>query len=220
MTTVRVHLNRHGEVYNPNGILYGRLNGFGLSELGQEMAKRVALHYSAPGFVVRDLVRSPMQRAAETIAPLATQTGLEPLVDERVSEAENVFEGTRVSPRTLVQPEKLKHLYNPLRPSWGEPYTRQVHRMRAAVASAVRRLEDRARAEGLEAVDGVIVSHQLPIWVTRLAAEGRPLVHDPRNRECALASATTLTFHNGALTDLHYTDIVADIQPKKGGTGA
>ena len=33
-----VHLVRHGEVHNPAHVLYGRLEGFGLSDLGHRMA--------------------------------------------------------------------------------------------------------------------------------------------------------------------------------------
>ena len=145
---------------------------------------------------------------------------IEPLVDERVIEAENQFEGTKVDRHSLMQPQNLQRLYNPLKPSWGEPYVNQVRRMRAAVASVYRRLEDIARSEKVEVVDGVIVSHQLPIWVTRLDAEDRPLVHDPRHRECSLASSTTLTFENGSLVDVGYNDIAKDLQPVKGVAGA
>ena len=42
MTRVRIHLVRHGEVHNPEGILYGRMPGYGLSQRGFEMADRVA----------------------------------------------------------------------------------------------------------------------------------------------------------------------------------
>lgn len=217
---IRVHLNRHGEVHNPEGILYGRLPGFGLSEVGRLMAQRVAEHYTGPDFVVRDLVRSPLLRTKETIAPLAQAVNIDPVVDERVIEAENQFEGTKVDRHSLMQPQNLQRLYNPLKPSWGEPYVNQVRRMRAAVASVHRRLEDIARSEKLDVVDGVIVSHQLPIWVTRLDAEDRPLVHDPRYRECSLASSTTLTFENGSLVDVGYNDIAKDLQPVKGVAGA
>lgn len=217
---IRVHLNRHGEVHNPEGILYGRLPGFGLSEVGRQMAQRVAEHYTGPDFMVRDLVRSPLLRTQETIAPLAQALDIEPVVDERVIEAENQFEGTKVDRNSLLQLQNLQRLYNPLKPSWGEPYVNQVRRMRAAIASVHRRLEDIARSEKLDEVDGVIVSHQLPIWVTRLDAEERPLVHDPRRRECALASSTTLTFENGSLVDVGYIDIAEDLQPAKGVAGA
>ena len=74
-----VHLLRHGEVYNPGRILYGRLPGFHLSEDGRLMAK------AATGFLAgRDVVAlrsSPLDRARETAAPLAAQFGLEVEVD-------------------------------------------------------------------------------------------------------------------------------------------
>ena len=41
MPSTIVHLLRHGEVHNPTGVLYGRLEGFGLSERGRAMAERV-----------------------------------------------------------------------------------------------------------------------------------------------------------------------------------
>ena len=37
-----VHLLRHGEVHNPQGVLYGRRDGFHLSDLGNAMAQRIA----------------------------------------------------------------------------------------------------------------------------------------------------------------------------------
>ncbi|HEY8924868.1 MAG TPA: histidine phosphatase family protein, partial [Polyangia bacterium] len=42
LTKTTVHVLRHGEVYNPNKILYGRLPDFHLSELGKQMAKAAA----------------------------------------------------------------------------------------------------------------------------------------------------------------------------------
>lgn len=38
----RIHLVRHGEVYNPDGVLYGRLPGFKLSDKGIRQAQAVA----------------------------------------------------------------------------------------------------------------------------------------------------------------------------------
>jgi broad specificity phosphatase PhoE len=43
-----VHLLRHGEVYNPTKILYGRLPGFRLSELGVQMAQAAADSLAGP----------------------------------------------------------------------------------------------------------------------------------------------------------------------------
>ncbi|GAA4284713.1 histidine phosphatase family protein [Brevibacterium daeguense] len=220
MTLVQIHLTRHGEVHNPDGILYGRLEGFGLSERGRAMADRLVEHFTAAERSVRLLVSSPLQRAQETLAPLAAQLELEPRIDERVIEAENAFEGTAVNRGSLSRPQNLARVYNPFRPSWGEPYLDQVKRMRAAMASLRVRLERAADEAGLDAVDGVIVSHQLPIWVTRLAAERRPLWHDPRKRECALGSVTTFTYESGRLIGVEYENVCADLQPAKAVTGA
>ncbi|WP_101652251.1 histidine phosphatase family protein [Brevibacterium ihuae] len=219
MTRVTIHLTRHGEVHNPEGILYGRLPGYGLSERGRAMAERLGEFYSAPDRSVRLLMSSPLQRAQETAAPIAAALRLEPRIDERVLEAGNSFEGQQVDRGTLASPENLVRCYNPLRPSWGEAYSDQVKRVRAAMASLRTRLEARAD-EAAGTPEGVIVSHQLPIWVTRLAAEGRPLWHDPRKRECALASVTSFTFESGTLVAVEYQDVCADLQPTRAVPGA
>lgn len=220
MTTARIHLVRHGEVDNPEGILYGRLPGYGLTERGRQMGQRISDYFADDAFSVRALVRSPLLRTAQTIAPLAESTGLEPVVDERVIEAGNRFEGTTVNEGSVFKPKNLPLVWNPLRPSWGEPYIDQVRRMQAAMFTLRTRLEAAAKAEELDTVDGVIVSHQLPIWVSRMAAEGRPLVHDPRRRECSLGSVTTMTFDGPKLTGVDYADVNADLQPVKAVAGA
>src|SRR5687768_2690823 len=116
-TTV-VHLLRHGEVHNPGGVLYGRLPGFHLSELGLTMARRVAEHLS--GEDITHVVSSPLERARETAAPAATAFGLDVAIDDRLIEAGNVFEGKTfgVGDGSLRRPRLWIHLRNPLRPSW------------------------------------------------------------------------------------------------------
>lgn len=221
MADIRIHLVRHGEVFNPDGILYGRLPGFGLSDRGREMARRVAAELPERSPAIRALVASPLQRTHETITPLAERLGLDFTVDERVIEAENDFEGKHVSKETLLGDwDMMRRLYNPLRPSWGEPYRDQALRVRAAMFSLRARLQAIAAAEGRDEIAGVIVAHQLPIWATRLFTEGRSLVHDPRQRECALASVTTFSDGAGVLTETHYDDLCADLQPAKAVTGA
>jgi broad specificity phosphatase PhoE len=64
-----VHLVRHGEVDNPEGLLYGRLPGYRLSELGREMAELVATHLESND--ITHIVSSPLERAQETAAPNA-----------------------------------------------------------------------------------------------------------------------------------------------------
>lgn len=199
-----VHLLRHGEVYNPDKILYGRLPGYRLSEVGREMAD-----LAAEALAARDVVQvrsSPLERAQETAAPIVERLGLVPVIDERIIEADNVFEGQRVSvgDGILRQPRAWRHLWNPLRPSWGEPYVDVAARMRAAVTEA------RRSARGHEAV---LVSHQLPVWIARLDAEGRRFPHDPRRRQCNLASVTSLTFEGDRLVSIVYTEPAAALYP-------
>jgi len=93
MPATIVHLVRHGEVSNPDGILYGRLPGFHLSEEGRLMAKAAAGFLAGRDVAV--LVTSPLERAQETAAPLAAQFGLAPQLDDRLIEPWNHFEGTR-----------------------------------------------------------------------------------------------------------------------------
>ncbi len=197
MAETVVHLLRHGEVHNPRGILYGRLPDFHLSEDGRVMAKTAADFLAGRDVAV--LLSSPLDRALETAAPLAAQAGLEVTVDERLIEPWNHFEGTTfgVGDGALRQPANWPYLYNPFRPSWGEPYASIATRMRAALAEAAQ------RAPGREAV---CVSHQLPIEVARRAAEHRRLWHHPGHRQCALASVTSFTFTDGTITGISYTE--------------
>ena len=209
MTVTRVHLLRHGEVHNPQGVLYGRLPGYGLSERGHAMARRVA-----DTVADRDVVyvgSSPLQRTQETAAPIAEKLGLEIVTDERIIEAGNVFEGLRfgVGAGVLAHPRHWRHLRNPFRPSWGEPYAEQVVRVREAMDDAAE------QADGHEAL---LVSHQLPIWATRLAVEGRRLWHDPRKRECSLASLTTFTYEDDRIVSVAYSEPAADLLPARPGT--
>jgi broad specificity phosphatase PhoE len=204
LTRTIVHLLRHGEVDNPRKILYGRLPGYHLSERGRAMAKRVAEAVAGRDIVY--LVTSPLERAQETAEPIAAALGLTPVVDDRLIEAANVFEGQRfgVGDGALRQPRAWKHLRNPFRPSWGEPYRAIVVRMLAAIADA------RKAALGHEAI---LVSHQLPIWTVRSYVEGRRLWHDPRKRQCTLASLTTFIYDNDQLVAVDYAEPAADLLP-------
>lgn len=204
MVSTTVHLLRHGEVHNPDGVLYGRLPGYRLSDRGQAMAKIVADHLAGTGRDVTRVVASPLQRAQETAAPVVQAFGLELATDDRIIEAANRFEGMQVADGggALRSPRNWPHLWNPFLPSWGEPYTQQVARMRAAVEDA------RKAAEGHEIV---LVSHQLPVWVTRRSFEDGQLWHDPRRRQCNLASLTSLHFEDDRFVGLHYTEPAAEL---------
>lgn len=200
-----VHLLRHGEVHNPAKVLYGRLPGYVLSELGHEMAQRAGK--ALANHDVAAVISSPLERAQQTAAPVAGAHGLNIGIDVNLIEAENVFEGQRVSvgDGVLRQPAAWKHLYNPIKPSWGEPYKVVASRMRNAVFAA------RDLVRGHEAV---LVSHQLPIWISRLDFEGRRFAHDPRKRQCNLASITSFVFDDDQLSGVIYTEPSADLIAK------
>lgn len=199
-----VHVMRHGEVENPTGVLYGRLPGYHLSELGRRMADRVAEHLADRD--ITHVVASPLERAQETAAPIAKAHGLDVATDERLIEAANVFQGKTfgVGDGALRRPGNWRYLTNPFRPSWGEPYIDQVVRMMAAIGVA------RDAARGHEAV---CVSHQLPIWIVRSFVERRRLWHDPRKRQCTLASLTTFTYRGDRIVSVGYSEPARDLVP-------
>lgn len=192
-----VNLVRHGEVANPTKVLYGRLPGFKLSAAGEEMAVKAAA--ALAGRDVRVVVSSPLERAQQTAAPIAAQFGLEVVIDDRLIESANFFEGRTfgVGDGSLARPGTWWHLRNPFRPSWGEPYAEVAARVLAACATA------RDKARGGEAV---LVSHQLPIWVTRRAVEGKRLWHRPDRRECALGSITSFRYDGDRVVDVRYEE--------------
>lgn len=206
-----VHLVRHGEVENPTGVLYGRLPGYHLSELGRRMAERVAEHLAERD--VTHVVSSPLERAQESAEPIAKTHGLVTATDARLIEAANLFQGKPfgVGDGALRHPRNWRLLYNPFRPSWGEPYIDQVVRMMAALAAA------RDAARGHEAV---CVSHQLPIWTVRSYTERRRLWHDPRTRQCSLASLTSFAFRGEEIVSVSYCEPARDLLPAHPGFGA
>lgn len=195
-----VHLMRHGEVHNPERILYGRLDGYHLSDLGREMADVVAKHLGPND--ITHIVASPLERARETAAPVAALHGIGIDIDPRVIESGNYFEGKRVTPKDLLHPRHWPKLIDVTKPSWGEPYEAVAQRMLAAIEDA------RRAAYGHEAV---IVSHQLPIWTARNKLAGARLWHDPRKRECTLASLTSLCYEDDELVSIAYSEPAEDL---------
>ena len=200
-----VHVVRHGEVENPKKILYGRQSGWFLSKRGEEMAK--VLGEWAKPLNIGAVHASPLERAQQTAKPMADAHNLIINTDERLIEAANVFEGKPfgVGDGVLRQPSAWPKLWNPWKPSWGEPYVDQVNRMLAAVFAA------RDAANGK---DAIVVSHQLPIWILRSAIEGRRFLHDPRKRICTLASVTSIHFDDeGLITNLTYSEPAKHLLP-------
>ena len=211
MAASLIHLVRHGEVYTPEGILYGRLPGYHLSELGQRMAAAAADQLA--GHPITALYASPLQRAQESAAPWGVTFGLDVVTEERLIEPTNRFEGEKFEfgPAVLLRPRVWPWVINPWKPSWGEPYVSVIDRMMAAIGDAW---------DVADAGEVVMVSHQMPIvMVQRFVAGARPF-HDPRQRRCHLSSITTLRKKGGLFVEVGYQDPATELLAGSIDTGA
>ncbi|MEN9915386.1 MAG: hypothetical protein RL725_61 [Actinomycetota bacterium] len=202
-----IHFVRHGEVHNPEKILYGLQPGWRLSDRGNEMAAVIG-EWSAK-LDLGAIHSSPLQRAQETVSPIISKHKLSLTTDKNLIEASNIFEGKKfeLGSGVLRHPSSWRYLYNPWKPSWGEPYEQLISRMLKGLFAA------RDAAGGK---DAICVSHQLPIWILRSAVEGRRLLHDPRKRECTLASVTSFELDNeGMIYSVSYSEPAKHLLPKK-----
>ena len=202
-----IHFVRHGEVHNPEKILYGLQPGWRLSDRGNEMAAVIG-DWSTK-LDLGAIHSSPLQRAQETVAPIIAKHKLSLTTDKNLIEASNIFEGKKfeLGSGVLRHPSSWRYLYNPWKPSWGEPYDQLISRMLKGLFAA------RDAAGGK---DAICVSHQLPIWILRSAVEGRRLLHDPRKRECTLASVTSFELDSeGMISSVSYSEPARHLLPKK-----
>ena len=212
MAADRIHLVRHGEVHNPDGVLYGRLPNFGLSDRGVKMARIAAETIQKSGRPVTALFASPLQRTRESARPFSEFFSLEAVLEERIIEPYNIFEGRVViGTSILIKPHLWFHLRNPSRPSWGEPYEQIVARVEAAVLDAFK---------SVQSGDVVMVSHQLPIWMLHSKVAGRKLPHNPNQRRCALSSITSFELHEGKLIEVGYEDPAFELRKNAIDVGA
>jgi broad specificity phosphatase PhoE len=212
MPANRIHLVRHGEVDNPNGVLYGRLPNFALTALGRQMAEASAIELASSTANITRLISSPLLRTLQSARPISEQLNLSVSTENLIIEPTNIFEGKKVGLATVTaNPAYLLKLYNPLKPSWGEPYKQIVARM----TEALRRAWDET-ATG----EVVMISHQLPIWALHLAASRRPLWHDPRSRRCDLSSITSFEFVNNKLVEVDYRDPAKALRTQAVDSGA
>lgn len=213
MPAEQIHLVRHGEVFNPQGVLYGRLPGFGLSDLGRRMADAAAADLQSHRRPVSAIVSSPLQRTQQSAEPVAERFGLEVRLDDRIIEPTNRFEGKRMTGResALRDVRNWSYLVNPWEPSWGEPFRSIADRMIQAMTDA---------AESVDSGDVVMVSHQLPIWMVHRRVTGKSLAHDPRRRRCALSSITTFERRNGRFVEVGYRDPASGLSAQATDVGA
>jgi broad specificity phosphatase PhoE len=166
---------------------------------------------SLDGHDIRALYASPLQRTRESAAPWASRFGLEVVLDERLIEPANTFEGVNIRRELRRRPLKVRHLINPRKPSWGEPFVSIQGRMLAALADI------HAATAGGEAV---VISHQLPIWIVARTVQGKPLATDPRRRRCALSSITTIARHGEGFVEVDYREPATELLAESVDLGA
>jgi broad specificity phosphatase PhoE len=161
----RLFLVRHCEVFNPRGVLYGHLPGYRLSERGIRQAHSLGRRLAAER--VRQIYTSPLQRARETAAIIASYLpGVEVTTTEELVEASfgKYLEG--VKPRDVIwrRPLWLIHM---LRPGL-LPRDETVAGMAERVQGPIDRLLRDHPGEG-----GVCISHGDPIQAFWVKADGR-----------------------------------------------
>ena len=198
MPASRLHFVRHGEVFNPKGLLYERLEGFPLSDRGHQMAAAAAEELRQMGISPEALYVSPLERTRQSADPVSQAFGLQPIIEDRIIEPWNKLAGYPMGAKgILAKPSLAVHLYNPNLPSWGEPYAEIAQRMTEAALTGW---------ESAAGGDVVFVSHQLPIWMIYRSALGLKLPHDPRSRRCSLSSITSFEVENRKLVPVDYRE--------------
>ncbi|MGI9529977.1 MAG: histidine phosphatase family protein [Acidimicrobiia bacterium] len=187
-----VHLVRHGEVFNPNHVVYADLNGFNLSPTGVLQAHAAGRHLA--GHDIDVVLTSPLARARQTATAIARHHRLEPVVAKNLTE-------TRQYPRWTGQRwDDLDQLF----PGQVERYLADasmlddVDETIAAVAGRVVGVIEGAIAGGADSI--VVVGHQDPTQAARLLMTKRSLsellLDPPRH-----ASVTTLVGSRGSWTE-------------------
>lgn len=209
----QLHLVRHGEVHNPDRVLYGRIPGFRLSDRGHRMAEAAALELAGSDRVISKLYSSPLERAQQSAQPISQALGLDPHIEERIIEPTNWFEGkvNHGPGAEFKKPQNWHKFWNPFRPSWGEPYRQVANRVRAAMDAAW---------EQDGPGDIVMVSHQSPIWMAHLDITGKRLFHNPAKRRCELSSITSFEKRGGRWYEVDYRTPASDLADDATDVGA
>lgn len=160
-----IFLVRHGEVRNPDHIVYADLPGFPLSVTGRAQAAEATV-YLPHGSTV---VASPLERAVETARIIADGTESRVVVDEALTEwgLSSRWAGQVWERLDETFPGELNaYLKHPERlPFSPEPLNDLARRVSQAI---------RSRRDGSTG-PLIFVSHQDPIQAARLSLTGRPL---------------------------------------------
>ena len=219
MQATTIHFVRHGEVHNPDHILYERLPGFHLSDRGRRMAGATARYLAAnpQTNTAAAIYSSPLDRTRETAQAILTalnetraarnEEPLELVTDQRIIEAGNNFRGTRIGhgEGALWRNGNWKLVTNLWKPSWGESYRQIAARVSAFAQEKV------GEHAGQQII---VVSHESPIWSYRHLLETGHPEHNMLLRHTALASVTSITYDSqtGNVMSITYVDPAAGVK--------
>ena len=219
MQATTIHFVRHGEVHNPDHILYERLPGFHLSDRGRRMAEATARYLAASPQTntAAAIYSSPLDRTRETAQAILTalnetrmarnEEPLELVTDQRIIEAGNNFRGTRIGhgEGALWRNGNWKLVTNLWKPSWGESYRQIAARVSAFAQEKV------GEHAGQQII---VVSHESPIWSYRHLLETGHPEHNMLLRHTALASVTSITYDSqtGNVMSITYVDPAASVK--------
>ena len=218
MPSTTIHFIRHGKVENPDHLLYERLPGFHLSDLGRRMA-RAAADYAAADPQLSSVVAvysSPLDRTRETagiiigaLNKVRVERGEQPLelqTDNRIIEAGNEFRGKRIGygEGALWRNGNWHLVRNLWKPSWGESYQHIAARVGDFAQEKVREYAGKQI---------IAVSHESPIWSYRHLLETGHPEHNMVLRHTALASVTSITYDSetGKMLSISYADPAKDV---------
>lgn len=189
----RVHLVRHGEVHNPDNVVYGLLPGFELSAEGEQQAKSAAGHLSERPIAA--IYSSPLERAQSTAKFISDATGAgislrDELIEWRLGEH---WEGLSWAEIPRSRPEEWDAYMH--RPDEMEFLEEPLELLAKRMAGAVREISF-AHVDQ----ETVVVSHADPIKAAVLALTGSPLgeIHET---SLPTGSIVTMEFESGRVVE-------------------
>jgi len=164
---VTVLLVRHGLTATTGTVLPGRAPGLHLSEAGRSEAEAAAARIGALGGV-RAVYASPLERAAETAAPIARATGRRIRTVEGLNECDfGAWTGRKLAElRRLAAWRQVQHTPSAFRFPGGESFAE----MQTRICDTLGQLAARHRGGAI-----VAVSHADPIKAAVAQAVGTPL---------------------------------------------
>lgn len=192
-----IYFVRHGHVHNPQKILYGRLPGFRLSQMGRQQAEAAAGALRQIPFAAA--FSSPQLRARQTAEIiLAGRNGLEPAISPLIDELYTPYEGRPISEMAA----RGWDIYSDIEPHYEQPAD-LVHRVQQFIAD----VRQNYAGEAVLAVSHGDVIAFLLLWV-----KGLPLESGSREKLDTLGLADSYPVTASIIT-LTYQTTMADETP-------